>query len=265
VGNELTKFEYAKLDGKTADFLRSKERNMREIVGKAYTELGRELYEAQQALSKNGYGCFREWCEYIGINKMKSTRLIQRYKLIINNPDKTELIERLPVSLAYEISKPSNESRREETEAKNDVLNGKITTLKDFKERVEVLKVSEINVTRSRLKEYKRRVRNGQEGTKNRLLKDSNYCYICENDCTPILQIHHVKPVEIGGDNSKCNVVLLCPNCHAIVHVYLTDKLDKKYGLETAVEWVNSNMSDKGIRRLKELWNSMHSEDVSVL
>ena len=45
---ELTQFKYEQLDESTADFLRQKESNMREIVGKAYTELGRELKEAQQ-------------------------------------------------------------------------------------------------------------------------------------------------------------------------------------------------------------------------
>lgn len=35
---------------------------MREIVGKTYTELGRELKEAQDTLSSNRNGVFEKWC-----------------------------------------------------------------------------------------------------------------------------------------------------------------------------------------------------------
>ncbi len=83
---EITTFDYGQLDGKTAEFLRSKERNMREIVGKAYTELGRELKEAQDALSKRGYGCFEEWYTAMGFRRQNVYRLIDRYeKLILPN------------------------------------------------------------------------------------------------------------------------------------------------------------------------------------
>lgn len=43
-------------------------------------------------------------------------------------------------------------------------------------------------------------------------------CYVCGFACRPVLIIHHIIPVAIGGDNSLSNVVSLCPNCHAIVH-----------------------------------------------
>ena len=96
---ELTQFKYEQLDESTADFLRQKESNMREIVGKAYTELGKELYEAQQELSKRGgkhEGVFGKWLQYIGMERRQATRLIQRYKLVIgtNCPEGEKLTRR---------------------------------------------------------------------------------------------------------------------------------------------------------------------------
>ncbi|MCG1016582.1 hypothetical protein [Bacillus velezensis] len=133
--NELsTEFKYDLVDQSTADFLKQKEFNMREIVGKAYTELGRELKEAQEMLAMNGYGCFEEWCMSIGINRKAVNRLIQRYELIVTNCHNQELIEDLPVSLTYEIAKPSSESTESKKQAKEAVLKGEVKTLKEYKE-----------------------------------------------------------------------------------------------------------------------------------
>ncbi|AYK67764.1 hypothetical protein ACR6EC_22930 [Bacillus subtilis] len=133
--NELsTEFKYDLVDQSTADFLKQKEFNMREIVGKAYTELGKELKEAQDALAKNGYGCFREWVESIGFKKDRAYGLIQRYDLIVGNSDNQSIIEDLPVSLTYEIAKPSSESTESKKQAKEAVLNGEVKTLKEYKE-----------------------------------------------------------------------------------------------------------------------------------
>lgn len=134
---QTAQFDYSQLDTATTLFLQRKEQNMREIVGKAYTELGRELYEAQQELSKNGYGCFREWCDSIGMKKDAVNRLIRRYNLIVANCDEQkELIEDLPVSLTYEIAKPSAESTPEKAQAKSEVLAGEIDTLKEYRARI---------------------------------------------------------------------------------------------------------------------------------
>ncbi|KIN36516.1 hypothetical protein ACTWKC_17845 [Bacillus sp. 4A_MP3] len=134
--NELsTEFKYDLVDQSTADFLKQKEFNMREIVGKAYTELGRELKEARDMLAKNGYGCFDKWCGSLGFSKRTVTNLIQRLKLITQIlPDQKLLIEDLPVSLTYEIAKPSSESTESKKQAKEAVLNGEIKTLKEYKE-----------------------------------------------------------------------------------------------------------------------------------
>ncbi|PJN86142.1 hypothetical protein [Bacillus velezensis] len=129
-----TEFKYDLVDQSTAEFLRQKEVNMREIVGKAYTELGRELKEAQDILAKNGYGCFQDWVESIGFRRQTAYKLIQRHNLIVHNVDERNLLEDLPVSLTYEIAKPSSESTESKKQAKEAVLNGEVKTLKEYKE-----------------------------------------------------------------------------------------------------------------------------------
>lgn len=110
---------------------------MREIVSKAYTALGEQLKEAQDALAKKGYGCFDRWCESIGFNRMQANRLIQRYALVTNCYEQTRgLLEDLPVSLTYEIAKPSAEATPAKAQAKSEVLDGKIDTLKAYRERI---------------------------------------------------------------------------------------------------------------------------------
>ena len=70
----------------------------------------------------------------IGINRKAVNRLIQRYELIVTNCHNQELIEDLPVSLTYEIAKPSSESTESKKQAKEAVLKGEVKTLKEYKE-----------------------------------------------------------------------------------------------------------------------------------
>ncbi|CAM3997975.1 hypothetical protein BASU183_11895 [Bacillus subtilis] len=117
--SESTEFKYDLVDQSTAEFLRQKEFNMREIVGKAYTELGRELKEAQEKLAGNNQynGLFERWCNSIGLKKDLVYRLINRFKLIANCEDQ-KIIEDLPVSLTYEIAGCSRISRRQKLSAR---------------------------------------------------------------------------------------------------------------------------------------------------
>lgn len=131
-------FNYSILDNKTMQFLKTKENRMRDIVGKAYTDLGMELKEAQEELSKRGYGCFYEWFESIGYKKDQVYRLIGRYELIVANCDKQELIEELPLSLSYEIAKPTVEP-----ELKAKVLDGEIESLRELREIRKALQEAE--------------------------------------------------------------------------------------------------------------------------
>jgi hypothetical protein len=143
-GGDSVQFKYEMLDTGTADFLRKKESNMREIVGKAYTELGRELKEAQDRLANNRNGVFQAWVESVGFRKDKAYDLIRRYELIIGISDnKKGLLEDLPVSLTYEIARPSAESTEPKRQAKQAVLNGDIKTLKEYRELEDRLRKAE--------------------------------------------------------------------------------------------------------------------------
>lgn len=43
-------------------------------------------------------------------------------------------------------------------------------------------------------------------------------------DLMGAFQVHHIVPVQYGGDDSKGNLILLCHNCHALVHDYETGR-----------------------------------------
>src|SRR5699024_933750 len=135
---ELSKL-YKGLPDNLTTFLRKKESNMREIVGKAYTDLGRELKEAQDALAKNGYGCFEKWFTSLGFKKRNVYRLIDRFNLVRANLAQSDLLEDLPVSLTYDIAKPSAESTPAKAQAKAEVLAGEIASRKAYKERIKEL------------------------------------------------------------------------------------------------------------------------------
>lgn len=134
----IPKFDYSQLDAETEALLRSKEVAMDEIIGRAYTDLGQQLKEAQDGLAKRGYGCFEEWYTSRGYKKDQVYRLIGRYELILANCDKRELIEDLPVSVTYEISKKSVDP-----EVKQKVLDGEIQSLKELREVKKALQEAE--------------------------------------------------------------------------------------------------------------------------
>lgn len=101
--------------------------NMREIVGKAYTELGRELYEAQQRLAGSRYdGVFVKWFTHLGWKQRTVYNLIDRYTELqkLQSGEEKELFEELPATLTYAISTPSSESTPEKAQAKSEVLAG---------------------------------------------------------------------------------------------------------------------------------------------
>lgn len=138
VGNETeilvienNEFDYSSIDEDTKTFLKEQEVAMHLTMSKAYTKLGEILYRTQETLAVRGYGCFLEWIGSLGLKKTKAYTLIDRYKLILDfqNSEKQRVVEQLPISLAYEISKKSANE-----ELKEMVLNGDIKTLKEYRE-----------------------------------------------------------------------------------------------------------------------------------
>lgn len=162
--SEKGKFDYNLLDSATSDFLKQKENNMREIVSDAYYQIGKELKEAQDKLAGNNQynGYFQKWYESLGFKKRTVYKLINRYDLVVHNVHNQKLIQDLPLSLSYEIAKPSADQ-----ELKQKVLNGDITTHKQYKELKKEKEQaekelqntrSEINKLKSKINEAKKEV-----------------------------------------------------------------------------------------------------------
>ena len=43
-------------------------------------------------------------------------------------------------------------------------------------------------------------------------------CEVCGLRAWQILKVHHVKPIAEGGASELSNLIVLCPNCHEIIH-----------------------------------------------
>lgn len=122
-------FDYAQLDNSTADFLRQKERNIKEFISTAYYQVGKELKEAQDRLSNHHGGEFQQWYESLGFKKRTVYNLIDYHNLVVQQLHNRETIESLPKRLAYEIAKPSADP-----ELKQQVLEGDIKSHKEYKQ-----------------------------------------------------------------------------------------------------------------------------------
>lgn len=47
---------------------------------------------------------------------------------------------------------------------------------------------------------------------------NKNAPFARKNDNTPYLEVHHIKPLSKGGEDTVANAVALCPNCHRKKH-----------------------------------------------
>lgn len=71
------------------------------------------------------------------------------------------------------------------------------------------------------------KVRTSLTSTMRKKLKDAvAKCEKCKRKGD--LDIHHLKPIAKGGDNTPSNLVALCPNCHRDCHNGSTTQKDLK-------------------------------------
>ncbi len=150
---ENKEFDYNLVDNQMANYLQKKEVEIKNIFARAYTDIGKVLAEAQERLSGNNQydGMFYKWFSSLGFKKDKVYSLISRYKLLIGNSDKQDLIEKLPLSLSYEIARETCPE-----ELKKKVLDGEIKTLKEFrevKEKDNEIPLVEVVVSNEKIKE----------------------------------------------------------------------------------------------------------------
>jgi len=52
------------------------------------------------------------------------------------------------------------------------------------------------------------------------MARANQVCEACHFNFWSILVVHHIIPVQFGGSARRFNLIVLCPNCHALVHHY---------------------------------------------
>lgn len=79
--------------------------------------------------------------------------------------------------------------------------------------------------------------------------KYGNKCYICGYFLKPALRAHHIIPVNLGGKDDIDNFVLLCSNCHTLIHFYSS----KRYRNNEIRHYLNPEFTEEAIEKLKGL------------
>lgn len=118
----------------------------------------------------------------------------------------------------------------------------KIRELQDLEKKIDVyprLAVRRIPFVLAQIEELRKMVRQGQmEQTRSvaikvvRAIKEQSAneefltCEACDwshpmPEATKVMHVHHVVPISRGGDNEETNLILLCPNCHAVAHLLM--------------------------------------------
>lgn len=64
--------------------------------------------------------------------------------------------------------------------------------------------------------------RDARNYRRDRQATDNPHCEVC-GWTSPVgmedmMPVHHIKPLSCGGTHETTNLILLCPNCHAIAH-----------------------------------------------
>lgn len=105
------------------------------------------------------------------------------------------------------------------------------------------------------MKYFKNRTAKEAVLKKQKIIEEKCECEICKYGFVPVLQVHHIIPVSEGGDNEQENLILLCPNCHKILHHCYRNINDEKVIRDTysniydihgagALEKVNSILNE---------------------
>ena len=94
----------------------------------------------------------------------------------------------------------------------------------------------------------KKAMRNNIQNNREQILLEfNNKCVACNLEIKEILEVHHLLPVSMGGNNELYNLAVLCPNCHRILHLWLDQKggdkkVNKYHGNQISYE-VYKNLS----------------------
>lgn len=105
----------------------------------------------------------------------------------------------------------------------------------------------------------KQKIRGQQISIKKKLLRKQNkpHCEYCGNDNKKILQIHHIKPVYLGGDNDVKNLIILCPNCHKSAHAGLIKTADLIRAKNNKKVFESPEQIQKNLDKLKQIQKNL--------
>lgn len=122
-------FDYSTLDTDTANSLRQCETVIRTETAGYFTLLGAKFKEAQELLANHSTGTFEQWYTAMGFKRQTVYNLIQRFEFS-SSPKiegREDAFEALPLTLSYEISKPTAPA-----ELVDKVLDGDITSNAEY-------------------------------------------------------------------------------------------------------------------------------------
>lgn len=94
-----------------------------------------------------------------------------------------------------------------------------------------------------------------------KIIRGHPYCEVCFNCCVPILQIHHILPLSLYGDNDEDNILCLCPNCHKKLHALYNSVLDKtsRKEFDYVLQTIEAFTSKDEVSRLSKIFNTFLS------
>lgn len=126
---EPTSFDYSQLDNETSAFLEQRVRNMESIADDTRYRMGKELFQAQERLADHYKGTFVKWFESLGLDKDNVYFWINEFKFSRNLENTKQALNfgSAPKSLKKDVMK-----KNAPNEAKQAVLNGDITTHKEY-------------------------------------------------------------------------------------------------------------------------------------
>lgn len=77
----------------------------------------------------------------------------------------------------------------------------------------------EFHIQKTHKKDNKnQKIRTEQATLKKVMISDDSCCSKC--GCKENLELHHMFPVSLGGDNNDCNLLVLCHECHQKITLY---------------------------------------------
>ena len=99
------------------------------------------------------------------------------------------------------------------------------------------------------------------------ILEENSECSICGYNIKEVLELHHIVPVGEGGDLiAHDNIIVLCPNCHSVIH-YLIKNWEKiwndRFSESRATAY--SRMPNRQIKIVAEAFGLEHRDIVFLI